>query len=280
MSAPSPSLFVQNINDKVKKEELRRSLYGLFSLYGKVIDVVHTRDPAVRGTAFVVFRDLASSTSAMRGLDGESFFGKQLKISYSKTKSHATTGLEEGPEAVYAIKAGLRTAAEKAASGTSRLTVSGAQKKLIDEAKKAKRGRESDEEEEDEDDEDGPGEKKKDKKDDGDDDDAMEEESDDEAPAPAPGPAAPAQGSEPNPILFIEGVPSDATADMLSTLFQQYPGLSSLKLLPTPAGSPPNSGSGFVQYETAAQAGLAKTALDQFLLAPTAPLRVSWAKRA
>lgn len=93
---PSPSLFVQNLNDKVKKDgtsppppsssrphsqllpELRRSLYCLFSVYGKVLDVVHTRDPKVRGTAFVVFRDLASSTSALRGLDGEAFYGKQL----------------------------------------------------------------------------------------------------------------------------------------------------------------------------------------------------------
>lgn len=47
-------------------------------MYGKVLDVVHTRDPKVRGTAFIVFRDLASSTSALRGLDGEGFFGKQL----------------------------------------------------------------------------------------------------------------------------------------------------------------------------------------------------------
>ncbi|KAK4704091.1 hypothetical protein P7C70_g2122, partial [Phenoliferia sp. Uapishka_3] len=278
MSVPSPSLFIQNVNVKVKKDELRRALYGLFSLYGKVIDVVHTRDPQVRGTAFIVFSDLSSSTSAMRGLDGESFFGKQLKITYAKSKSHATVGLEEGPEAVYAIKAGLRTAAEKAAGG-SRLTVSGAQKKLLDEAKKAKRGREDEEEEEDSEEEDGP-EKKKDKKEMERDEDAMEEESDDEAPAPAPGPAAPAQGDLPNPILFIEGVPSDATADVLSTLFQQYPGLASLKLLPTPAGSPPNSGSGFVQYETAAQAGLAKEALDMFLLKEGAPLKVSWAKRA
>lgn len=58
--------------------ELRRTLYSLFSVYGKVLDVVHTRDPKTRGTAFVVFRDLSSSTSALRALDGEGFFGKQL----------------------------------------------------------------------------------------------------------------------------------------------------------------------------------------------------------
>lgn len=105
---PSVTLYISNINDKVKKEgelhlsasssssqlkqpahsfgslaldqptELRRNLYALFSVYGKVLDVVHTRSPKTRGTAFVVFRDLASSTSALRGLDGEGFFGKQL----------------------------------------------------------------------------------------------------------------------------------------------------------------------------------------------------------
>lgn len=69
-------------------------------------------------------------------------------------------------------------------------------------------------------------------------------------------------------------------APSLTDTVRRYPGLASLKLLPTPAGSPPNSGSGFVQYETSAQAGLAKEALDQFLVTPSAPLRVSWAKRA
>lgn len=58
--------------------EVRRALYALFSTYGRVVDVVHTRAPRMRGTAFVVFRDLASSTAAMRGLDGESFYGRGL----------------------------------------------------------------------------------------------------------------------------------------------------------------------------------------------------------
>lgn len=43
---------------------------------------------------------------------------------------------------MYAIKLGLKTASEKKAGGTSRLTVSGAQRKQIDEANKAKRARE------------------------------------------------------------------------------------------------------------------------------------------
>ena len=61
-----------------RPKEVRRSLYSLFNVYGKVLDVVHVRRDKLRGTAFVVFRDLASSTSAMRGLDGEGFYGKSL----------------------------------------------------------------------------------------------------------------------------------------------------------------------------------------------------------
>lgn len=64
--------------------EIRRALYGLFATYGKVLDVVHVRSPKTRGTAFVVFRDLASSTAAMRGLDGESFYGKSLVSGHSR----------------------------------------------------------------------------------------------------------------------------------------------------------------------------------------------------
>lgn len=75
------------------------------------------------------------------------------RISYAKGTSYATIAQTEGPEAVYAIKLGLRDANEEAGN-KSRLTVSGAQKKLIDDRRKEKRGREDEEEEEEEEDED------------------------------------------------------------------------------------------------------------------------------
>ncbi|BGP39093.1 hypothetical protein JCM10450v2_003045 [Rhodotorula kratochvilovae] len=279
MSQPSVTLCVQNINySEVKKDEARRALYCLFGAYGKVIDVVYTRAAKVRGTAFVVFRDLASSTAAMRGLDGESFYGKGLRISYAKTTSHATVGQTEGPEAVYAIKLGLREVDDSAAgAGKSKLTVSGAQKKLIDD-RREKRARDNgaEEEEEESSDEDGP-ERKKGRQEEEDDDDAMMEESDDED---APGPAAAAeQGSEPSPTLQVGGLPAEVTNEMLSALFQQYPGLVQLRLSPSSADAAPNSGTALVQYESAAQAGVAKEALDGFLVDKGAPMTVQWAAR-
>ncbi|GAA5823682.1 hypothetical protein JCM11251_000723 [Rhodosporidiobolus azoricus] len=280
MSQPSVTLYVSGLNySTVKKDELRRSLYVLFSTYGKVLDVVHSREQKVRGSAWVVFRDLASSTAAMRGLDGESFYGKGLRISYAKSTSYATISHTEGPEAVYAIKLGLRDADPSSANGKgSKLTVSGAQKKLIDARREAKRGRdengeevEEEEEEEDEEEEARPEKKARQEEDD---DDAMMEESDDEAEPVAE------QGGEPNQILFVEGLPAEVTSEMLSTLFQQYPGLSTLRLLPLPAGAAKNTGTAFVQYDTVQQAGVAKEALDGFLVDKDAPMRVHYAKRA
>ncbi|GAA6046434.1 hypothetical protein JCM3770_004922 [Rhodotorula araucariae] len=285
MSQPSVTLCVQNINySEVKKDEARRALYCLFGAYGKVIDVVYTRAAKVRGTAFVVFRDLASSTAAMRGLDGESFYGKGLRISYAKTTSHATVGQTEGPEAVYAIKLGLREVDDSAAgAGKSKLTVSGAQKKLIDDRREKRardngRANEEEEEEESSSDEDGP-ERKKGRQDEEDDDEAMMEESDDED-ATGPAVAAAGQGGEPSPTLHVEGLPAEVTNEMLSALFQQYPGLVQLRLSPSPPGAGPNSGTALVQYESATQAGVAKEALDGFLVDKDAPMTVQWARRA
>ncbi len=90
------------------------------------------------------------------------------KIDYATTTSHATVAQHEGPEAVYAIKLGLRTADGKAAS-SSKVTVSGAGNRLVQE-QNTKRARENGEVEEEEDDEsdEGEPEAKKHKEDDDD----------------------------------------------------------------------------------------------------------------
>ncbi|SCZ99221.1 BZ3500_MvSof-1268-A1-R1_Chr7-1g09438 [Microbotryum saponariae] len=294
---------------------LKRSLYVLFGLYGKVLDVVHVRAAKVRSTAFIVFRELAPATAALRALDGEAFYGLQLRVTYAKTPSHATIAHHEGPEAVYAIKLGLRSAADAASGSKSKLIVSSAQKNQLEALKKAKRGRDDGaaaEEEEEEDSEDGEGpEKKKGKtgeaeQDDGPDeqeeDDAMDEESDEDVPLSTA--ATSKYPAEASPSLFIEGLPAEVTGEMLLPLFQQsvhhtksartristnavqlltrprYPGLSSVKLLPTPPGSGTNAGRAHAVYETVGQASTAKEALDQFLLAPQTPMSVSWMKKA
>lgn len=78
VTQPNTSLYINNLNDQINKEEMRGQLYALFTTYGKVIDVVASKTPQMRGQAFLVFTDLAAATSALRACDGMLFYDKPL----------------------------------------------------------------------------------------------------------------------------------------------------------------------------------------------------------
>eukprot|EP00898_Chlorokybus_atmophyticus_P007247 jgi/Chlat1/7523/Chrsp61S07023 len=80
--APSPTVYVNNLNERVKKEELKKSLYAVFSQFGKILDIVALRTLKLRGQAWVVFDD------------GFPFYDKPLRIAYAKTKSDAISKKE------------------------------------------------------------------------------------------------------------------------------------------------------------------------------------------
>lgn len=78
-------LYVKNLPDQLRKEDLKRNLYMLFATYGVVLDIVALRTPKMRGQAHIVFRDVDTSTQAMRSLDGFEFFGKKMVNSGPQT---------------------------------------------------------------------------------------------------------------------------------------------------------------------------------------------------
>lgn len=78
MSAPNATLYLKNLNDHVRKDELRAQLYALFATYGKIIDVVASKTARMRGQAFLVFADLAGATTAMRACEGMMFYDKPM----------------------------------------------------------------------------------------------------------------------------------------------------------------------------------------------------------
>lgn len=84
---PNPTLYCNNLNDRVQLSDLIANLYECFAAYGMVLDIVAGRK--IRGQAFVVFSELSSATAAMRALQGKEFLGKPLHITYAKTKSDA-----------------------------------------------------------------------------------------------------------------------------------------------------------------------------------------------
>jgi RNA recognition motif-containing protein len=91
---PNQTLYVNNLNEKMKKEELKSQIYMLFSAYGQILDVVVYKSLLMRGQAFIVFKDIGQAASALRALQRFPFFGKPLQINYAKTKSDAVADIE------------------------------------------------------------------------------------------------------------------------------------------------------------------------------------------
>ena len=95
---PNQSLYVNNLNEKVKKEgivstndgkmlnsymilfslELKKSLYAIFSQFGPILDIVALKTLKMRGQAFVVFKDISSATNALRSMQGFPFYDKPM----------------------------------------------------------------------------------------------------------------------------------------------------------------------------------------------------------
>ncbi|MES1908888.1 MAG: hypothetical protein MHM6MM_001732 [Cercozoa sp. M6MM] len=92
--APNQTLYVSNLNDRLRKHDLRKHLFFLFSQYGKVIDVVALKTEKMRGQAHVVFSDVPQATRALRELNGMTFFGKPMRVQFARGKSHAVAKLD------------------------------------------------------------------------------------------------------------------------------------------------------------------------------------------
>ncbi|XP_073023512.1 U2 small nuclear ribonucleoprotein B'' 2-like isoform X1 [Primulina eburnea] len=91
---PNQTIYIKNINEKVKKEELKRSLYALFSQYGRILDIVALKTAKLQGQAWVVFSEVAAASNALRQMQNFPFYDKPIvsikhtpRIQYAKTKS-------------------------------------------------------------------------------------------------------------------------------------------------------------------------------------------------
>lgn len=66
----------------------------LFSQYGQILSIVAMKTPKMRGQAFVAFSNISSATVALRTLQGFNFYGKEMRITYAKSKSDAIAKLD------------------------------------------------------------------------------------------------------------------------------------------------------------------------------------------
>ncbi|THV08613.1 RNA-binding domain-containing protein [Dendrothele bispora CBS 962.96] len=236
---PNCTLYINNLNDKIHKDELRSQLLALFTTYGKIVDIVASKTPKMRGQAFLVFNDLAGATAAMRACEGMVFYDKPMHIDYAKTKSYVTLKRED-PNFV--------------PSNSANASVLARQNGIQD----SKRPREEDSTE---------GERQT-KRDRADSDEEMEIDDDDDTPQQNGLASIPPVVNHPTSRLLCTNLPQEVTNDVLSVLFQQHQGFKSAHVSPSPVskseGVPLKVAQ--VYFENDELATTAKEALNGFTL--------------
>jgi len=91
---PNHTIYVKNLNEKVKLEELKKSLYHVFGQFGNILEINASKTLKNRGQAWVVFDDLAGSTKAMRDMQNFMFYGKAMKVAFAKSKSDCVAKID------------------------------------------------------------------------------------------------------------------------------------------------------------------------------------------
>eukprot|EP00793_Prasinoderma_coloniale_P001276 PRCOL_00005048-RA len=87
------TLYVNNLNDRARADELRRALAAVFSQFGRVLDVSASKAYARRGQAWVCMESVPAAANALRQLQGFNFLDKPMRISFAKDESDTVAKL-------------------------------------------------------------------------------------------------------------------------------------------------------------------------------------------
>ncbi|EEB09689.1 U1 snRNP-associated protein Usp102 [Schizosaccharomyces japonicus yFS275] len=92
----SETLYIRNLEERIKLEMLKRILEHLFGKYGKILHVYARKTLRMRGQAFVVFEDGRCAAQALQDLQGFPLYGKPMLIQFSNSKSDIVVQRDEG----------------------------------------------------------------------------------------------------------------------------------------------------------------------------------------
>ncbi|ETW54829.1 hypothetical protein PFUGPA_03431 [Plasmodium falciparum Palo Alto/Uganda] len=84
---PNETLYIKNLNDRVKTDEMKKNLKDLFNTYGEIKDLIVMKSFWRKGQAWVVYDDKECATKALNALQGYVLFGKIMQINFSHNKS-------------------------------------------------------------------------------------------------------------------------------------------------------------------------------------------------
>ncbi|ORY59481.1 uncharacterized protein BCR38DRAFT_57949 [Pseudomassariella vexata] len=224
--ATGPSIatvYVRNLEERVKPEPLKEALRTVFSDYGSIIDIVAKTNLKAKGQAFIVFENPDAAMQAIEEVQGFELFDKPMQLALARTRSDATvmsTGNEE--EFEYHKRRRLaekdKKKAAEAAEEQKRLKRVGAAPPadLANLPAKAARGTGL------------------------------------KATGPAANTVVPDEYLPPNKILFVQNLPDDYDVEALTAIFGRFEGFREVRLVPG------RRGIAFVEYDAEAGAITAK----------------------
>ncbi|KAH7035681.1 uncharacterized protein B0I36DRAFT_239249 [Microdochium trichocladiopsis] len=218
------SVYVRNLEERVKPEPLKEALTAVFSDYGNIIDIVAKTNLKAKGQAFVVFDDPAAAAKAVDEVQGFELFDKPMIVALARTRSDATV-LSTGDKDEFEQHQRRRLAekdkkkALEAAEEQKRLKRGAAASAPTDpNARPSKTAR-------------GAGLK---------------------STAPQANTVVPDEYLPPNKILFVQNLPDDYDIESLTAIFGRFEGFREVRMVPG------RKGIAFVEYEAEAGAITAK----------------------
>ncbi|SPO02633.1 related to small nuclear ribonucleoprotein snRNP U1A [Cephalotrichum gorgonifer] len=216
MASPAPpvaTVYVQNLEERVKPEALKEALTHVFSEYGTIIDIVAKTNLQAKGQAFVVFDRPESAQAAIEELQGFDLFAKPMRLAVARSRSDATVKALGNDEEFEQHK--RRRVAEKdkrraaeALEDQKRLKRVGAAQDLASRPAKPARG---------------AGLKPS---------------------QPAAAAVVPDEYLPPNKILFVQNLPDTYDVDSLTAVFGRFDGFREARTVPG------RKGIAFIEYET------------------------------
>jgi len=196
---PTQTIYIQNLNEKIKVEELKKALYHVFSQFGNILEIHANKRLKTKGQAWVVFDDVGAANKAVREMQGFNFYTKAMKVHFSKSKSDVIAKVDGS----FLARPKRKQESEHKVPKKTKLAPAQPLRAVVPPVIDA---------------------------------DALQAAV--PAPVPivlAPQVVA-AAPTPPNKILFVENLPPQCNAMMLAMLFQQYSGYKEARLVPGKPG--------------------------------------------
>jgi len=246
---PNQTIYVNNLNEKIKPDEVNKALYLVFGQFGNIVEVHCTQKGMLRGQAWVVFDKIESASRAVATMNSFVLYNKPMRVNFAKAKSDIVAKADN----TFVARPKRKQDGDKQ------------QQQQAKQAKKEKKDKLKD--------------KQQDKDKDKDKDNKETKEKNKEAANGATsmqieGLAAVAEPpAPPNKILFIENLPLECNDLMLGMLFRQYDGYKEVRMVPNKPGI------AFVEFADSFSAGQAMNALQGFKLTQNNLMKISYAKK-